>query len=123
MKRSIRRGVFETNSSSTHSICIVPAEDFEAWKRGELVFQQDEGELVSVTPNPDAKITVRYRDATGKLSTKEVPDTPENREQYYYDEFTTYEQWQDNCDLEIFVEEKAIKGVRVVAFGKYGYDG
>lgn len=32
----IRRNVFETNSSSTHSVAILKKEDWEAVKRGEL---------------------------------------------------------------------------------------
>lgn len=35
MTQQIRRGVFETNSSSTHSITICSPEDFELLKRGE----------------------------------------------------------------------------------------
>ena len=31
MKRQIRRGVFETNSSSTHSLTMCSEEEFEAW--------------------------------------------------------------------------------------------
>lgn len=40
MKRQIRRGVFETNSSSTHSLTMCSEEEFEAWKRGEVLFQE-----------------------------------------------------------------------------------
>ena len=40
MKRQIRRGVFETNSSSTHSLTMCSEEEFEAWKRGEVLFQK-----------------------------------------------------------------------------------
>lgn len=36
MKRQIRQGVFETNSSSEHSLAIVSNDDFERWKKGEL---------------------------------------------------------------------------------------
>lgn len=37
MKRQIRQGVFETNSSSEHSLAIVSNNDYERWKKGELV--------------------------------------------------------------------------------------
>ncbi len=40
MKRQVRRGVFETNSSSTHSLIMCSEEEFEAWKRGEVLFQE-----------------------------------------------------------------------------------
>jgi len=125
MKRTIRRGVFETNSSSTHSICIVPAEDFEAWKRGEFVLTSDSA-LIPKDPDPDRKLTV-YEWNGGKYVAKEVPDTVENRKKYFYNDFTTYEKWRNPDDyddvLERYEEVKTIKGVKVVAFGKYGYNG
>ena len=37
MKRQIRQGVFETNSSSEHSIAVVAYSDYDRWKKGELV--------------------------------------------------------------------------------------
>ena len=37
MKRQIRQGVFETNSSSEHSLAVVAYNDYERWKNGELV--------------------------------------------------------------------------------------
>lgn len=40
MKRQIRQGVFETNSSSEHSIAIVAYNDYERWKKGELVARE-----------------------------------------------------------------------------------
>ena len=36
MLRKIRRGVFETNSSSVHTLTIVSKEEFEKFKSGEL---------------------------------------------------------------------------------------
>ncbi len=44
--KKVRSGIFETNSSSTHSLTIVSKEDFEKWKRGELVFNRWDDELV-----------------------------------------------------------------------------
>ena len=38
IKTQIRRGVFETNSSSMHSIAIVTEDNFEKWKKGELLY-------------------------------------------------------------------------------------
>ena len=41
----IRRGTFETNSSSTHSITMCKESDFDKWKNGEMYFCQDNGEF------------------------------------------------------------------------------
>lgn len=36
MKKQIRRGVFETNSSSTHSCTMMMKDDYDKWERDEL---------------------------------------------------------------------------------------
>lgn len=38
MKMTIRQGVFETNSSSSHSLTITTLENYNNWKKGELYF-------------------------------------------------------------------------------------
>lgn len=40
MKVQVRQGVFETNSSSEHSISIVNSKDFRAWKEGNVYARQ-----------------------------------------------------------------------------------
>lgn len=36
MKKQIRRYVFETNSSSVHSLTMCSGEEFKKWKNGEV---------------------------------------------------------------------------------------
>lgn len=38
---TIRQGVFETNSSSTHSITIMTKEEFESWKNEEILYDEN----------------------------------------------------------------------------------
>lgn len=100
MKVQVRRGVFETNSSSTHSITICSKEEFERWKNGDLIFD-------------------RYDDKLCELS--EIPD--EDSEDYDECQYETYGQWYEDEYLELFEEEYTSKnGDEIVAFGKYGYD-
>lgn len=102
MKRQIRRGVFETNSSSTHSITICMKSDFDKWKNGELVWY-------------------RWGDVL-------VPITDEIREEMKdkYSSYLTYDQF---CDYEYIDFEKITEtyttpsGETIIAFGYYGYDG
>ena len=92
MKRQIRRGVYETNSSSTHSLTMCSEEEFEQWKNGELLFDEWGSESF-VKAN--------------SLS----------------DDDKKYEEWQYS-ELETFVDRYTSKsGDKIVAFGKYGYDG
>ena len=41
--RQIRIGVFETNSSSTHTLVVCTDEELEKWKKGEIVYNYREG--------------------------------------------------------------------------------
>lgn len=43
----IRLGVFETNSSSTHTMVIMPEEDFDKWKKGEILRYKWDNTFVS----------------------------------------------------------------------------
>jgi len=40
--KTIRNDVFETNSSSTHSICICTDEELSRWVNKEVVYNDDE---------------------------------------------------------------------------------
>jgi hypothetical protein len=92
----VRNGVFETNSSSTHSICICTKSDFDKWKSGELIYD-------------------RWHD-------KLIP-TFERKDDDFYD-FKTYDEYQDRWELEQYtVNFTTPSGDEMVAFGEYGYDG
>jgi len=95
--RKIRRGIFETNSSSTHSISIVAKEDFEAWKNGEMILDRWSDKLIKTEDKDKVK---------------------------YEDELQTYEGYMEDDYLEYFEERFTTKsGEEIIAFGKYGYDG
>ena len=36
----IRKNVFETNSSSTHSLCICTEDEYNKWQKGELLYDR-----------------------------------------------------------------------------------
>jgi len=100
--KQIRRGVFETNSSSTHSLSIVSMEEWEAFKRGELIMNRDSDSLCTMDEYEQSKV------------------------KKYFDkwDWQTYDQWCDEGNLEIFTQRATTKsGDEIVAFGKYGYDG
>lgn len=103
--RQVRRGVFETNSSSTHSITVCSKEDFERFQNGELMYDAYRSELVPVD--------------------KEIwRESPSNF--FSYEEF--FNPWNDDArdwrwSLETY--EKSIvtpAGEDIVVFGEYGHD-
>lgn len=100
MKKQIRFGVFETNSSSTHSCCITSQEDYDRWIKGELLYKRYAGKIV------------------------EKPDNWDEMEDYEKEDYQTYAEWLRDDYLEIYHESHTTpSGDKVVAFGKYGYDG
>lgn len=136
MKRQIRRGVFETNSSSTHSLTMCSEEEFEAWKRGEVLFQEWGSEnFVSVNKlsDYDKKKASEDYDENKDDFQKDWKDLSDEAKQKYYAKYAkehdivdedakTYEQYMNEGDLETFVQRYTSKnGDKIVAFGEYGY--
>ena len=107
MKRTIRFGTFETNSSSTHSLCICTKEEYDAWENGETLID-------------------RWKNYEYSFN-REDPLFVPNTEQYKNDEegqYVTYEKYWDEEYLECFdVEYTTPSGETIEIFGKYGWDG
>lgn len=137
MKRQIRRGVFETNSSSTHSLTMCTEEQFEDWKNGKLLFNVWDDEFVKVNEltdqdRQDAKEEYECKKQTYWKDWEQLTDAEVNKwyEKYAKDhKFSsnsnckTYDDWKYN-DLEYYVEHYTTPGgEKIVAFGHYGYDG
>jgi len=113
MIRVIRRGVFETNSSSTHSISIVSKEDYDKWNKGELLLNDDE--------------FVTVEDAIKEIKRDDPEFNPNNEDEVSkafrdYD-YQTSEEYQEDEYLETYTRNFTTKnGDKIVAFGKYGTD-
>ena len=138
MKRQIRRGVFETNSSSTHSITMCSEKDFEAWKNGELLFDiWGSKKFVKLTHLSDVEKEEAKEDydLRKEMFWKDWDCLNEEEKDKWYlkyakennlrdEDYYTYDEWRDDDYLDIFVNRYTTEsGDRIVAFGKYGYDG
>ena len=136
MKRQIRRGVYETNSSSTQSLTMCSEEEFEQWKNGELLFDEWGSESfvkANSLSDDDKKYAAQdYENHKDEFS-KDWSDLSESAKEKYYTKYAkennivkhakTYEEWQYS-NLETFIDRYTSKsGDKIVAFGKYGYDG
>lgn len=97
MIRLIRNNVFETNSSSTHSLTIVDSQDFIDWVDGLLYY------------NPEEEIFVK------------ADFNKEDGNDLY-----TYEEWEEayvGDYFETFSDDYTTKsGDSITAFGYYGHD-
>ena len=132
MKRQIRFGVYETNSSSTHSLTMCSEEEFKQWKNGELLFNEY-GIQTFVKPNKlsenDKKYAAQdYEDHKDEFS-KDWSELSQPAKEKYYIKYAkenniankegkTYEEWENDDYLETFIDTYTTKsGERVVAFG------
>lgn len=139
MKKQIRRGVFETNSSSTHSLVMCSKEEYDRWKKGELMFDRYNDVLVEmkieITEQDKAKAKEDYENRRLKYW-KEWNQLSEEEINGWYDKYIsehnkidtyryeTYDKFLHDEYLESFEERYTTKnGEVIVAFGKYGYDG
>lgn len=125
MKTTVRQGVFETNSSSVHSLTMAMKDDYEKFENGELFY------IVYNYPyfkNVDTDFISRdelYQIAKENGFIGKIHDTSElldffNGDVVSYDLF-----WDEDSErFDYFTDEFTTpKGETVVAFGYYGYDG
>lgn len=97
--RQIRRGLFETNSSSTHSLTMCDKETYERWKKGELLFDTEMEKFVKNDGQP--------------------VDCKESE----YCTYGGYDEYVENMWFESFEQKYTTpRGENVVAFGYYGHD-
>lgn len=118
MKKSIRFGVFETNSSSTHSLTMCSKEDYIRWENGEVLLNEDSrwNKLNKWVTKEEA---IKY------LKDNDYSFDEENLEEILRDcEFYTCDKYFDNEYLEGFEETyKTKNGEEIIAFGMFGYNG
>ena len=126
--KQTRYRVFETNSSSTHSITMCMKDDYDKWANGEVYL--NEGGWCSYSKYKDKQFVTK----------EEAIDIIVNNTYHHDADLTTMnndeleEYFRDNeiytCDsygneyLENFEAEFTTpNGETVVSFGQYGYDG
>lgn len=125
----IRYGVFETNSSSTHSLCVAQNDEIEKLKNEELLIN------LGWCRN---KYLISYKEAMEELMEHihEYGDDKEDLEivasgdkeeiyrlMYEYDIAERFKNYLQSEYLEPYAEEFTTKnGDRVLVFGRYGHD-
>lgn len=125
----IRHGVFETNSSSTHSLTMCTNDEFEHFKCGETFLNESYGskskyadkqfvsksEAIDIIINFPYKTTDETEDSLMAMSEEEFESLCGEYEIYSYDAYGGYyERFSDRFT--------APSGDIVVAFGYYGWN-
>lgn len=133
----VRRGVFETNSSSTHTLTIVPHDEFDAWTYGDVYYNEysDDSWLV----NSNERWVTKDRAIVLALGSK-YPPVNNDDEVYTYDEMNnmsdeqldeilrqyglySFKKYMTTDGLEYYDQMFYLEnGEQYVAFGLYGTD-
>lgn len=126
--RQIRRNVFETNSSSTHSITMCNANEYDDWKNGKVYFNDSWIYGTSEYQNKSFVTKEEIVDIYNKCNYEDTLDINDpNFEEFVLDhDFYTYEDYWDQKGnyYDMFHKDYTTpSGDEVVAFGYYGYDG
>ena len=116
MKMQIRRGVFETNSSSMHSLTMCSDDEFQKWKRGEVLywsyadrFCTRDKIIEELKTNPwNSKVDWNNHDVIHDIFIDEGIKT--------YDEFFCMDYYETFLNSYITPNNE-----KVIAFGYYGY--
>lgn len=120
----VRRGVFETNSSSTHSITIASLFDFDRWKQGEVYFNdcwmlRTDSQWLTKEEVIENIVCCDYPPKENPYDMDKV--TLDNLLSDEYNIYTYYNYFND-YDYEHYEEDyRTEHGDDIVAFGRYGY--
>ena len=117
MKRQIRRGVFETNSSSVHSLTMCSGEEYKKWENGEILYWQWQNKFGT------REEIIRELKSKSWFSNVDWSNEDKVNDIFSDEGIQTCEEFFDNEYYETF-EERHItpSGDEVVAFGYYGHD-
>lgn len=132
MKTTIREGVFETNSSSTHSLIMMEESKFKKWKDGELFYHED---VPYIRDKEAREKFYNYFEKYDKHDAFFTKEEVEEIKKFCADNdievddyenldyaFQTYERWCEEDELESSVYHHTTPGgEKIVAVAKYGY--
>ena len=127
--KTIRNNVFETNSSSTHSVSVFYAEDYEKFKNNELLYDPKSDELITLEKGIEILLNnlpeeSKIKILNDKLTYSEIIDL-------YMDELEDievpkfYKELIDSYynDLETDITEFNTKsGEKLIIMCRYGYN-
>lgn len=126
MKRQIRRGVFETNSSSTHSLTMCSKSEYDEFEKGNMYIERWGSKLYT-----KEEMIEKFKQMTD-WRTKELKycgvdwDNDEEFNRVLQETgYVTYDKYWDTVsdEYETFEDSYTGKdGDTVIAFGYYGYN-
>lgn len=144
--KQIRKNVFETNSSSTHTLAICTEDEYKDWKDGKLLFNKWNETFVknsiNITKQDRKEAEERYTTYKGKYYKDWSELTEAEREEYTYnyiaqqrrqeksfsfeEDGLTYQEFMQNCNNDGLETETSHytspSGDKLVITCAYGYN-
>lgn len=126
----IRQGVFETNSSFTHSITITSESDFDKWKNGDVYLNDgwwsssddSNKDKTFLTKDESINLLKSSRSYCGDEDLDDMCDEGLDEELSEWGIYTFKNYW--SAYLDHYEDRYTTEhGDVVVVFGQYGYDG
>ena len=133
MKRQIRRGVFETNSSSIHSLTMCMKSDYSRWTEDNLFLFTGFGWCYPDDNKPQKNHFYTKEEAIAFEKLSKYPpsedfdwnDEDAVMEMLHDNEWYDFDYWDDyyGSEYETFEENLTTpSGDEIIAFGYYGHD-
>lgn len=124
--KQIRRGVFETNSSSTHSLTMMLKSDYERWHNEKLYLYEGGYGWEFSQPIKNSLYTkedVLKFAKNNRYWHDYVEDGYNEYDMLRYIGFVAWDDEGSECLESFYKEFTTPSGETIVAFGEYGYDG
>ena len=134
MNQTLRLHTFETNSSSTHNMIIIPDEEYAKWENNELFYiMYDWGKSAELIKKNNGRRLYNKQELEDAGLFDDMPKPEDYNKEYQYEDdyndwlrdndFITCEQWDDR-ELEADHTEYTTKnGDKIHILCEYGYDG
>ena len=102
MKVQVRLGMFETNSSSVHTLTMCSRKQLEDWKKGDVVYDEDSNDFVPID----------------ELNESDLAEL--DHETYYTYEgfYESFGEWYETFERRQILDN----GQEVIGFGYFGHD-
>ena len=124
MKKQIRTGVFETNSSSTHTLTICTKKEFDDWRAGKVVYNKWGEDFEPVPAEPTEEELEEFYPGYKDLNPDEKEDVGYDWKKEMHPDLLSYDDWGKDEYLESYQESYTTEhGDEIVVFGMYGYEG
>ena len=121
--RQIRRNVFETNSSSTHSIAFASRSEFEKWCNEELFYKRSwSGESKFLTMSEAVEEVKSSKYYIGELDNISEMDKEDIYDIFREYDIYDYEHWGYDFEMDV-THYTTPGGEEIVAVCYYGYGG